>query len=101
VAGRRQGTARRRPRHGNRCRRRGIVSPAATDDNGRPIVAELGRAETPAETAERKAKASAKRRSNQTAINLVIALVASLGLVLLVVLVVVRPEVPADQNLAV
>jgi hypothetical protein len=69
------------------------VTPAATDDNGRPIVAELGRAETPEETAERKAAASAKRRSNQTAVNLVIALVASLGLVALLVLVVVRPNV--------
>jgi len=69
------------------------VTPAATDDRGRPIVAELGRAETPEETADRKAAASAKRRSNQTAINLVIALVASLGVVLLIVLVVVRPNV--------
>jgi hypothetical protein len=69
------------------------VTPAATDDHGRPIVAELGRAETPEETADRKAAASAKRRSNQTAVNLVIALVASLGIVLLLVLVVVRPGV--------
>jgi hypothetical protein len=56
------------------------MSPRATgrDEAGRPIVAELGRAETPGETADRKAEASAKRRSNQTALNLVIALVASL-----------------------
>jgi len=62
-----------------------------TDDAGRPIVAELGRAETPEEVAERKAAASAKRRSNQTATNLVLALMSSLGVVALVVLVVVRP----------
>jgi hypothetical protein len=63
----------------------------STDDDGRPIVAELGRAETPEEIADRKAAASAKRRSNQTATNLVLALLASLGVVALVVLVVVRP----------
>jgi hypothetical protein len=62
-----------------------------TDDAGRPIVAELDRAETPEEIAERKAAASAKRRSNQTATNLVLALLSSLGVVALVVLVVVRP----------
>ncbi len=48
------------------------------DDAGRPIVAELGRAETPQETADRKAAASTKRRTNQTAVNLAIATVASL-----------------------
>ncbi len=64
----------------------------STDDAGRPIVAELGRAETPEEIAERKAEASAKRRSNQTALNLVFALLASMGVVALVVLVVVRPS---------
>jgi hypothetical protein len=65
-------------------------SPSA-DDAGRPIVAELGRAETPEEIAERKAAASEKRRANQTVTNLVLALLASLGVVALVVLVVVRP----------
>jgi hypothetical protein len=76
------------------------VTPAATDENGRPIVAELGRAETPQETADRKAAASAKRRSNQTAVNLVIALAASLGIVLFLILVVVRPNVPtvSEEN---
>ena len=64
----------------------------STDDAGRPIVAELGRAESPHEIAERKAAASAKRRSNQTTVNLVLALLASLGAVALVVLVVVRPS---------
>lgn len=64
----------------------------STDEAGRPIVAELGRAETPDEIADRKAAASATRRSNQTAVNLVLALLASLGVVALVVLVVVRPD---------
>lgn len=66
--------------------------PRSVDDSGRPIVAELGRAETADEIADRKAAASAKRRSNQTALNLVFALLASLGVVALVVLVVVRPS---------
>lgn len=64
----------------------------STDDAGRPIVAELGRAETPDEIAARKAAASERRRASQTAFNLVIALVASLGVVALIVLVVVRPQ---------
>ena len=68
------------------------MSPKATDESGRPIVAELGRAETPQETADRKAASSAKRRTNQTALNLGIAIVASLGIVLFLVLVVVRPD---------
>lgn len=50
---------------------------SGVDAAGRPIVAELGRAETPQETADRKAAASAKRRGNQTALNLGIATVAS------------------------
>ena len=56
------------------------------------IVAELGRPETPEETAARKAENSRKHRSNQTLINLVLALVASLAIVLFLVLVVVRPN---------
>ena len=56
------------------------------------IVAELGRPETPEETAARKAENSRKHRSNQTLINLVLALVASLAIVLFLVLVVVRPD---------
>ena len=56
------------------------------------IVAELGRPETPEETAARKAAASRRHRQNQTARNLVFALIACLGIVVLVVLVVVRPS---------
>ncbi|WBU38077.1 DUF4245 domain-containing protein [Homoserinibacter sp. YIM 151385] len=66
-------------------------------ERGPRIVAELGRPETPQETADRKAAASAKRRANQTALNLVIALVASLAIVAFLILVVVRPD-PAPRE---
>ena len=56
------------------------------------VVAELGRPETPEETAARKAENSRKHRSNQTLVNLVLALLASLAIVLFLVLVVVRPD---------
>ena len=56
------------------------------------IVAELGRPETPEETAARKAENSRKHRANQTLRNLVWSLVATLIVVLLLVLVVVRPD---------
>jgi len=62
------------------------------DEQGRPIVAELGRAETPDEIADRKAAASAAHRNNQTVLNLVIALAASLLVVFVIVVVVVRPD---------
>jgi hypothetical protein len=55
------------------------------------IVAELGRPETPEETAARKAANSRRHRANQTILNLVLALVASLAIVLFLVVVVVRP----------
>jgi hypothetical protein len=59
------------------------------------IVAELGRPETPEETAARKAENSRKHRANQTLRNLIWSLVASVGLMLLLVIVVVRPSQPA------
>lgn len=62
------------------------------DEHGRPIVAELGRAETAQEIADRKATATAAHRNNQTLINLVIALAASLLVVFVIVVVVVRPD---------
>ena len=67
-------------------------NPPTHDEQGRPIVAELGRAETADEIADRKAAASAAHRSNQTVLNLVIALAASLLVVLVIVVVVVRPD---------
>ena len=57
-----------------------------------PVVAELGRPETPDEKAARVAEARRRRRSNQTAKNLVLSIAASLGIVLFLVLVVVRPD---------
>ena len=56
------------------------------------IVAELGRPETPEETANRKAENSRKHRASQTLVNLVVATVASLAIVLFHVVVVVRPD---------
>lgn len=56
------------------------------------IVAELGRPETPEETAARKAENSRKHRANQTLRNLALALIASLAVVFILVLVVVRPD---------
>jgi len=66
--------------------------PPTHDEQGRPIVAELGRAETADEIADRKAAASAAHRNNQTVLNLVIALAASLLVVFVIVVVVVRPD---------
>lgn len=62
-----------------------------------PVVAELGRPETPEETAERKAESSRRYRSSKTFQNLVVALVASLALVLVMWLVVLRPDPPAAE----
>lgn len=64
------------------------------------VVAELGRPETPEETADRKAESSRVYRSSQTARNLVAALLVTLGVVLVVVLAVPRgdqaPRAPID-----
>lgn len=54
------------------------------------VVAELGRPETPAETAERKARDSRLYRQRKTVNNLVLSLLVSLALVLLMVLIVPR-----------
>ncbi|MDA3147700.1 DUF4245 domain-containing protein [Leucobacter sp. UCMA 4100] len=54
------------------------------------IVAELGRPETPNETAARKAENSRLHRQRQTVNNLVYSLLASLGVVLILVLIVPR-----------
>ncbi|HEY5231127.1 MAG TPA: DUF4245 domain-containing protein [Galbitalea sp.] len=56
------------------------------------IVAELGRPETPDETATRKAETSRAHRANQTTRNLIFALLATLAIVAFIVLVVVRPS---------
>lgn len=61
------------------------------------VVAELGRPETPEETAARKAESSRKHRANQSTVNLLLSLAASLGIVLILVLIVVRPAPPAPD----
>ena len=65
---------------------------AARDEHGRPIVAELGRAETPQETADRRAATSRAHREGKTMLGLIGALVGSLAVVAFLVLVVVRPD---------
>ena len=54
------------------------------------VVAELGRPETPEETAARKAENSANHRNRQTVNNLVYSLLATVALVAVIVLVVPR-----------
>ena len=56
------------------------------------VVAELGRPETPEETAARQAENSLKHRQRQTVTNLVLALGASLLVVLALVLLVPRSD---------
>ena len=59
-------------------------------DDAPRVVAELGRPETPEETAARKAKDSRLYRERKTVNNLVYSLIVSLGLVLVIVLLVPR-----------
>ncbi|QPE03756.1 DUF4245 domain-containing protein [Microbacterium schleiferi] len=61
------------------------------------IVAELGRPETPEETAARKAESSRIYRSSQTFRNLIAALVITLGIVAIVIFAVPRGE-PAERE---
>ncbi|WP_375389970.1 DUF4245 domain-containing protein [uncultured Amnibacterium sp.] len=63
-------------------------------DPGGRVVAELGRPETPQETADRKARDRALRRSRQTWRNLVASLVACVGLVVVIVAIVPRGDGP-------
>lgn len=70
----------------------GNGEPERSSRDDRPIVAELGRPETPEETAARKAENSRLHRSRQTLVNLVLSLAATLAVVLVLVLVVVRPD---------
>jgi len=64
---------------------------------GPRVVAELGRPETPDETADRKAAASQAYRSSKTTRNLIAALLATLAVVAVVVLGVPRGVVPAAK----
>lgn len=56
------------------------------------VVAELGRPETPAETAARKAESSRVYRSSQTFRNLIAGMIATLAMVAIIVLVVPRGD---------
>ena len=62
------------------------------------VVAELGRPETPEETAARKAENSRNYRQRQTVQNLVFALGASLLVVLVIVLLVPRSDAPIERD---
>jgi hypothetical protein len=62
------------------------------------VVAELGRPETPEETAARKAENSRLHRQRQTVLNLVLALGASLLVVLVIVLLVPRSNTAMDRD---
>lgn len=54
------------------------------------VVAELGRPETPEETAARRSQNTANHRNRQTVNNLVFSLLATVGLVIVIVLIVPR-----------
>ncbi|MBM7505378.1 DUF4245 family protein [Agromyces aurantiacus] len=63
------------------------------------VVAELGRPETPEETAARKADDAVKRRQRQTVKNLVGSLVATLAVVAVIVLLVPRSDAPIERDI--
>jgi hypothetical protein len=62
-------------------------------------VAELGRPETPEETAARKAENSRLYRSRKTVNNLIYSLLATLGVVALIFFAVPRPDVPQNWEI--
>lgn len=64
-----------------------------------PIVAELGRPETPEETAARKAASSKAYRSSQTMRSLVAALLATLAVVAVIIFAVPRGEPTATEDI--
>jgi hypothetical protein len=63
------------------------------------VVAELGRPETPAETAARQAETSRNHRSRQTVNNLVYSLLATVAVVVVIVLLVPRGQPTVYQNI--
>jgi hypothetical protein len=69
-------------------------------DSSRPprVVAELGRPETPEETAERKARDSKLYRQRKTLNNLVLSLLVSLAMVVVIVLAVPRGNYEQDRS---
>ncbi len=65
---------------------------------GPRVVAELGRPETPDETAARKAQGAADRRRRQTVGNLIGSLLASLAVMAVIVLIVPRSDTPIEPD---
>ncbi|WP_166784147.1 DUF4245 domain-containing protein [Cryobacterium suzukii] len=63
------------------------------------VVAELGRPETPQETADRLAENSRKYRSHKTVNNLVLSLLVTVGAVLVLVLLVPRNDNPITRDI--
>lgn len=63
-----------------------------------PIVAELGRPETPQETADRKAESSRNYRQRKTINNFWFSLIVTVGLVILIVIMVPRNDTPRDTT---
>jgi len=63
------------------------------------IVAELGRPETPEETAARKAEDSRKHRAKQTSTNLWLSLLATVAVAVVLVLLVPRGDNPIDPDI--
>lgn len=61
---------------------------------GHRVVAELGRPETPEETADRKAESSRVYRSSQTTRNLVAALIVTVAVVAVIIFAVPRGSIP-------
>jgi hypothetical protein len=64
-----------------------------------PVVAELGRPETAAETAARKAENTRNHRARQTVNNLVYSLLATVALVVVIVLIVPRSAPVTQTNI--
>jgi len=62
------------------------------------VVAELGRPETPEETAARQAQNTRNHRARSTVNNLVLSLIATLGAVIVMVLIVPRAEAPLERS---
>lgn len=63
------------------------------------VVAELGRPETPDETASRLTENSRKYRAHKTVNNLVLSLIATVVTVLVIVLIVPRSDTPIERDI--
>lgn len=70
-----------------------------TPQRAQRVVAELGRPETPDETAARKAESSRIYRSSQTFRNLIAAIIVTVAVVLIVIFGVPRGELPERESI--